>query len=556
MSLKNITNLRQIADLLGRNYQKQLMYIAYRLSPSRRYKTFTIPKKSGGVRNICAPRAALLNLQKQLKVLIEADYRPKPHVHGFVSNHHRSIVSNSRQHLRKKWVLNLDLTDYFETIHFGRVAGRLRAAPYNYGDRIADFIAHVACYESYKMIDGETKRTSVLMPGGALSPLLSNIVSDRLDSELSRHCQQFGCSYTRYADDITISSNRNRFPGRIARFDDPDDFRSVALADELQIIVEKNGFQINHKKTRLQSHQMRQEVTGLVVNAKSNVKRNFVRQIRAMLYDWKENGVLAATENHFKQRPDRGRLPGFEAKNFEWVVRGKIEFLRQVKGATDRVFRKLATQYNELAVVGGKISIPVVETEQSLHGAVWYLEHDSDGGACGTCFALDVSTLVTCYHCIGKNLKVFPAKVPKLPFDAKAINEDQTNDLAIIEVSDLPKEFQPFPCLELASAADIAALKVGDSVQAVGFPGDMNAESLSIFGGAIVRFLKRTLDGIEPTTDNVMVLDGGTSEGMSGGPVLHEGKVVAVIVRGPGHNAPTAKCEAVLITHLIPLIKQ
>ena len=556
LTLKKFDNPRQIALHLGRDYQKQFMYIAYRLSPPRKYKTFNIPKKSGGVRTICAPRTALLNLQKELKRLIEADYEPKPHVHGFVSNHQRSIVSNSRQHLRKKWVLNLDLRDYFETIHFGRITGRLRAPPYNYKDRIADFIAHVACYETHKVIDGETKKTSVLMPGGALSPLLSNIVSDRLDSELSRYCRQFGCSYTRYADDITISSNRNRFPGRIARFDDPDDRRSLALADELQDIIEKNGFQINHKKTRLQTQQMRQEVTGLVVNASSNVKRNFVRQIRAMLYDWKENGLSAATEKHFAQRPNRGRLSEYEVRNFEWVVRGKIEFIRQVKGATDSVFQKLAAKYNELAVNGGKIFIPIVETEQILNGSVWYLEHESDDGGCGTCFVLGASTLVTCNHCVGENLQVFPAKAPKIPFDANVVVEDQINDLAVLEVSGLPTGLVPSSCLELASAIDIAALKVGDSVQAVGFPGDMNAESLSVFGSSIVRFSKRTLDGTVPTKDNVMVLDGGTSEGMSGGPVLHQGKVVGVIIRGPGHSAPTAKSEAVLSTHLTSLINK
>lgn len=216
LSLKSFRTVRQISFRLGRNYRRQMMYIAYRLSSTRKHRIFTIPKKSGGRRTICAPNGALLTLQREIKNLIEVDFEPRVHVHGFVSGRQRSVVSNAAQHVRKKWVLNIDLEDYFETIHFGRIVGRLQARPYNYTRKVAEFIAHIACFETYKTVRGESRSTSVLMPGGALSPLLSNIVTDRLDGELSRLCRELGCSYSRYADDITISSNRNRFPSRIA----------------------------------------------------------------------------------------------------------------------------------------------------------------------------------------------------------------------------------------------------------------------------------------------------------------------------------------------------
>lgn len=340
MTLKSYTNLRQIAFALKRNYKRRFVHIAYGLSPAARYKEFTIPKKSGGVRRICAPRVALLKLQRDILTLLQVDYRPRSPVHGFVSGLNRSTVSNARSHVNKRWVLNVDLEDYFETIHFGRIVGRLAATPYNYPTEIAQFISHISCFETTKVVSGASRTTSVLMPGGALSPLLANIVTDRLDGELLRFCRQLGCTYTRYADDITISSNRRTFPASIGRFSNSEDQTEFNLSETFQEIIETNGFYINHRKTRLLGVSVQQEVTGLVVNEKVNVKRKFVRNIRAMLHDWEFNGFAAASLKHFgEKRPDRGRLPAHEASNFEWVVRGKIEFVRQVKGSADLVFQ-------------------------------------------------------------------------------------------------------------------------------------------------------------------------------------------------------------------------
>lgn len=344
MSLKPFANLRQIAFALRRNYRKRFVYIAYGLAPGARYKEFTIPKKSGGTRRICAPRIALLGLQRDILRLLESDYRPRAHVHGFVGGHQRSIVSNARQHVDKRWVLNIDLEDYFETIHFGRIRGRLMAPPYDYPEEIAQFIAHIACFQTEKEVEGSLRTTHVLMPGAALSPILANIVSDKLDAELARFCRQLGCTYTRYADDITISSNRRTFPAPIGRFANPGSHDDFILSDTFQQMIEDNGFRINHAKTRLLGAALQQEVTGLVVNEKVNVKRKFVRDVRAMLHDWEFNGYAAASARHFNdKRPDRGRLPEQEATNFEWVLRGKIEFIRQVKGSTDQVFRGVAS---------------------------------------------------------------------------------------------------------------------------------------------------------------------------------------------------------------------
>lgn len=545
MSLKPFANLRQIAFALRRNYRKRFVYIAYGLAPGARYKEFTIPKKSGGTRRICAPRIALLELQRDILRLLEGDYRPRAHVHGFVGGHQRSIVSNARQHVGKRWVLNIDLEDYFETIHFGRIRGRLMAPPYDYPEEVAQFIAHIACFQTEKEVDGSIRTTHVLMPGAALSPILANIVSDKLDAELARFCRQLGCTYTRYADDITISSNRRTFPAPIGRFANADSHDEFILSDTFQQMIEDNGFRINHAKTRLLGVAFQQEVTGLVVNEKVNVKRKFVRDVRAMLHDWEFNGYAAASARHFNEkRPDRGRLPEQEATNFGWVVRGKIEFIRQVKGSTDQVFRSLAARFNALSS-GQLFSIPLVEDSEVLNAAVWYLENDTDGGSLGTCFAVAENLFATCAHCLGPNLRIFPRQSPAFAMEADEVARDEHHDLALIRLRTPMPAFNPAATLQMASTAEARALGVRSAVQAAGYPSNLDSTSLTIRDTEVIGFSRQTFDGTPATSDNVIALLSGTYEGMSGGPVLFSGKVVGVIVRGPNDDDRTIPFLAV-----------
>lgn len=545
MSLKPFANLGQIAFALGRNYRRRFVYIAYGLAPGARYKVFTILKKSGGTRRICAPRISLLKLQRDILRLLEVDYRPRAHVHGFVGGLQRSIVSNARQHVDKRWVLNIDLEDYFETIHFGRVRGRLMAPPYDYPDEIAQFIAHIACFQTEKEVDGSLRTTHVLMPGGALSPILANIVSDKLDAELARFCRQLGCTYTRYADDITISSNRRTFPAPIGRFATPGSHGEFILSDTFQQMIEDNGFRINHAKTRLLGLAFQQEVTGLVVNEKVNVKRKFVRNVRAMLHDWEFNGCAAASARHFNEkRPNRGRLPEQEAKNFEWVVRGKIEFIRQVKGSTDQIFRSLAKRFNELCT-GQHFSIPLVEDRDVLNAAVWYLENDTDGGSVGTCFAVAENLFVTCAHCLGPNLRIYPRQNPKFAMEADEVARDDHNDIALIRLRTPLPAYNPAAILKMASATEASALGSQSRVQAAGYPSNLKQASLTIRDTEVIGFSSETLDGTPATSNNVIALSWGTYQGMSGGPVLFSKKVVGVIVRGPNNHDPTIVSLAV-----------
>jgi RNA-directed DNA polymerase len=109
---------RDIAKLLEVSYD-QLVFHLYRVPKSQKYIEFLIPKKSGYPRTITAPATALKILQRKLSQVLYSVYKPKDSVHGFVCG--RNVVTNAKQHIRKRFILNLDLEDFFGSIHFGRV---------------------------------------------------------------------------------------------------------------------------------------------------------------------------------------------------------------------------------------------------------------------------------------------------------------------------------------------------------------------------------------------------------------------------------------------------
>lgn len=134
------------------------------------YTEFNIPKKTGGVRTISAPERGLKRILKKLNYVLNHVYdtRPKKSAHGFV--HQKSIITNAKKHTNKKFVLNIDLKDFFPSIHFGRVKGLFKSAPFNFNEEISHILANFVTYEG------------VLPQGAPTSPILTNFIFRRLDS--------------------------------------------------------------------------------------------------------------------------------------------------------------------------------------------------------------------------------------------------------------------------------------------------------------------------------------------------------------------------------------
>ena len=273
--LKSAVSLHDIAGQLG--YKPQaLAFILYGKPSQAKYTSFEILKRGGGSRRIDAPSPDLKLLQQKLSVLlldcvdeINKDKNRKDQLaHGFKRK--RSIITNAAKHRKRRYVFNVDLKDFFGTINFGRVRGFfLKDKNFALQPAVATIVAQIACHNN------------ALPQGSPCSPVISNLVAHVLDLRLAALASQTGCTYSRYADDLTFSTNKKTFPPSIGR-QIPGLQHGWEPGDELTKIVTKAGFTINPQKTRMQYKTSRQDVTGLVVNQKVNIRSEYRRRVRAM----------------------------------------------------------------------------------------------------------------------------------------------------------------------------------------------------------------------------------------------------------------------------------
>jgi len=273
--LKAATSLSEVARLLDQK-PSSLAYVLYKLPAVKKYTVFEIPKKSGGKRQITAPDKQLKSLQRSLaRILtecrIEIDKKPPKRdslSHGFKKHH--SILTNSRPHVRRRYVLNLDIKDFFPSFNFGRVRGYfIKNNDFALNETVATVIAQIACFQNS------------LPQGSPCSPIISDLLAHILDVRLVNLAKKYGCTYSRYADDLTFSTNQKKFPEALA-FPNKKEPTKWELGTELIGKISNSGFSINPDKTRMQYAGSRQVVTGLVVNKKVNIKSGYYRIARSM----------------------------------------------------------------------------------------------------------------------------------------------------------------------------------------------------------------------------------------------------------------------------------
>ena len=305
-------------------------YYAYSSNAKHRYVSFQIPKKDGSSRSIDAPSKGLKVIQKALSVLLESIYVPNQSAMGFVNG--RSIVDNAKAHLGKAYVYNIDLKDFFPSITAGRICARLQTKPYQFDKRMASLIADICCK---KNDDG----IAVLPQGAPTSPVMTNIVCEKLDYKLQNLAKAFHLTYTRYADDITFSGNKNVFN---------DDGK---FCKKLRHIIEEDEhLKINENKTRLCQRGGRLEVTGITVNSQLNTSRKYMRQVRTMLHNW-ESLVYEKAQELFVDAYNKTNTKNHNAKgthHIENVLAGKLTFMSMVKGKDDETYKNLYARFEKL----------------------------------------------------------------------------------------------------------------------------------------------------------------------------------------------------------------
>ena len=205
---------------------------------------------------------------------------------------------------------------------------------------LANIIAVISCTEMLveREDEGEWKQVkrNVLPQGAPTSPVFSNIICQKLDRRLSGVAKRFNLNYTRYADDITFSSMHNVYQ------------KEGEFLKELNRIIKDQNFDIKESKTRLQKTGFRQEVTGLIVNDKVNVRKRYVKQIRMWLYYWEKYGYNKAESIFLRDYFfDKGHTKRAKP-NFQNVLSGKLEYLKMVKGFENATYLSLNKRFEKL----------------------------------------------------------------------------------------------------------------------------------------------------------------------------------------------------------------
>ena len=490
----------------------QLFYYTH---AGQHYKYLEIKKKHGGVRKIQAPASGLKLVQRKLNQVLRAVYLPKSVAHGFIPG--RDVVSNATEHSPARYILNVDLENFFDAITFPRVRGMFMAKPYLRNSDVATTLARLCCFQGR------------LPQGSPSSPVISNMISARMDSQLKVLARTHKCRYTRYADDLTFSTFVNKFPPSLAEFAVEELGGGLKIGHSLLEIIAGNGFKINPAKSRLQHSSGRQVVTGLTANRFPNVPQEFVRQIRAMLFAWDKFGAVPAAEHFFKSHDFKERHPESSlaaAAVFAKVVKGKIDYLGMVRGHESRAHLSLLEKYASLNPnYEWPAKLPPRELKLSaLETAVFAVEGPASQG---TAFNLSTFGLLTCAHVVINQSKLFvhqQGHAKQYPVSVFHVDEDR--DLALLSFSG--SEPPSLPKIEIA---DLPAKKE-DQIILMGYPTTGPSVSSSIDRGAITGTYNRSGQSRHSISCSIF-------KGNSGGPVLDRNfRLIGIAANGPSKLDP------------------
>ncbi|HVP11277.1 MAG TPA: reverse transcriptase family protein [Phycisphaerae bacterium] len=219
------------------------------------YHVYRIAKRGGGQREIAAPEDGLRAVQRGILRKVLGRLRAHPAVRGFERGH--SIVTNAREHCGRAVVVRMDIRDFFPSTTAKRVQAYFLAIGWDRG--------------AARVLTELTTYCGVLPQGAPTSPRLANLVNYALDSSLDTLARKRGGTYTRYADDMVFSFVE----------DNRQTVHTVVRVTGL--VVKKYGYRLHMgRKLRIRRRHQRQEVTGLVVNARTNLPRSTRRLLRAV----------------------------------------------------------------------------------------------------------------------------------------------------------------------------------------------------------------------------------------------------------------------------------
>lgn len=309
-----IKDIAELAELLEVS-QLQLNQLRF----DKPYTLFEVKKQSGKYRLIENPHSELKAVLRKLGFFLQCCYyfnRTGP-AYGFLQQprnaaRKKSILTNAKVHCNKKYMLNLDLEDFFHQVSKIKVTRVFKEAPFNFSTALSGFIAELSTYKNR------------LPMGSPTSPVLSNFCTRETDKELELLAREHRITYTRYVDDLTFSSNQPI---------NADIFYGI------QQILATHSYRINAKKICWMGADDEKIVTGLILKNKPEVSSVFLDEL--------ENNI-----NRLKHVIEFSAISHVGAslesvKAFKMHLLGKLRFLQMVYGSKHEVYVKMTKLYYE-----------------------------------------------------------------------------------------------------------------------------------------------------------------------------------------------------------------
>lgn len=263
------------------------------------YNRVELAQKNGKIRVLHVPDGALKAVQHQIQRNILMHFLPSPYATAYIRR--RNLVDNAAPHVGKRYLLKLDITDFFGSIQFAQVYHSAFCTPY-FPKQVGVLLTRLCCWKG------------VLPQGAPTSPALSNLVMKDFDTHLGDWCQRHAIAYTRYCDDMTFSADRPLY----------------MVYQKVQTMLERMGFSLNEDKTCFVTRASRQSVTGLTVNETVSVSRPYKRRLRQELYYAQKFGLEDSLRHTQRGEFFTGDTPDVERYGNHLL--GQVGFVLQVEG--------------------------------------------------------------------------------------------------------------------------------------------------------------------------------------------------------------------------------
>ncbi|MGY4070082.1 retron St85 family RNA-directed DNA polymerase [Aeromonas caviae] len=272
--------IEQLASALGKKDEDVIDFL---VTAPRKYKVYTIPKRSIGHRLIAQPSQELKIYQKKY-----IELNPLPvHETAMAYRQGLSIKENAKAHQKSSYLLKMDLENFFNSITTDVFWQEWRAFYPQLSDVDSIILERLLFWAPNKKLDGKL----ILSIGAPSSPALSNFIMHRFDEAVVNNCVAIGVKYTRYADDLTFSSDTKDIL-----------FTLPGLIENILMMIFNGAIRVNKRKTIFSSKAHNRHVTGVTISNDDNISlgRERKRYIKHLVYQYMNGKLEKDQVNHLQ----------------------------------------------------------------------------------------------------------------------------------------------------------------------------------------------------------------------------------------------------------------